>query len=410
MIGALLSLTLVASGSFGATVQVRAGYDSNLFFGAEQVLADPAGSEASEAAPVARDGFVSVQPEVEAAVSLGPLRFGGAYAAQVTQFGAYAHGYFLVQRLDLEQQVRLGRAAVGLFEVGEADVISAFRSARMLRLEVGASGAVLLGPVDLGARVMLGLRHFPYRLISPDAIEDDHLAALETFARWNVGALALDAGLRVELRDSNARALDGDLEQAQLRATWGRGKLELQAEAQVQWLSLPRFPVTDTDVGRADWLLSGALQASWRMGAFRPGIQVSYGRGLSNVPIADFSRLVVAMELTWHWSWQSQTPHPGVRPLAPGRFRLTAALPKAHSVAVVGSFQGWQAPGIPMRPDGPGHFVVELDLKPGRYRYQLLVDGVAESPPDAEGYEPDGLGGLDGVLTVPDASEFGDAR
>jgi 1,4-alpha-glucan branching enzyme len=120
---------------------------------------------------------------------------------------------------------------------------------------------------------------------------------------------------------------------------------------------------------------------------------------------------VASAELACHWGWRpapatAAVPLPG----ASGRYRIQAELPGARQVFVVGSFQHWQLPGVPMTQDRPGHFAVELTLPPGRHRYQLVVDGARQPPPEADAFEPDGLGGVDGVLQVPGASDAGDGR
>lgn len=55
---------------------------------------------------------------------------------------------------------------------------------------------------------------------------------------------------------------------------------------------------------------------------------------------------------------------------------LRLAAPTSSRVAVVGDFNDWDPAATPLRPAGDGGtWVVELQLKPGRYHYTFLIDG-----------------------------------
>jgi hypothetical protein len=73
-----------------------------------------------------------------------------------------------------------------------------------------------------------------------------------------------------------------------------------------------------------------------------------------------------------------QKPLPGVRIET---FRLLYHAPGANSVAVLGDFNGW-SDEIPLKPRGEGgYWLAEIQVKPGEYRYILMVDG-KEQPGD----------------------------
>ncbi|MBL9121335.1 MAG: AAA family ATPase [Phycisphaerae bacterium] len=58
------------------------------------------------------------------------------------------------------------------------------------------------------------------------------------------------------------------------------------------------------------------------------------------------------------------------------RREVRIALPRglAFRVAVIGDFNGWKVEELALRPDS-GIFELRRELKPGRYRYRLIVDG-----------------------------------
>ena len=62
-------------------------------------------------------------------------------------------------------------------------------------------------------------------------------------------------------------------------------------------------------------------------------------------------------------------------------FRIVYYAPGASSVSLLGDFNGWTGE-IPLKPRGEGgYWLAELQVKPGEYRYVLMVDG-KESPGD----------------------------
>lgn len=62
-------------------------------------------------------------------------------------------------------------------------------------------------------------------------------------------------------------------------------------------------------------------------------------------------------------------------------FRIIYHAPGAHSVSVLGDFNGWSSE-IPLKSKGEGgYWLAEIQVKPGEYRYVLMVDG-KERPGD----------------------------
>jgi hypothetical protein len=76
-------------------------------------------------------------------------------------------------------------------------------------------------------------------------------------------------------------------------------------------------------------------------------------------------------------------------------FRFRGA---AHTVEVVGDFNGWEP--RPLTPTGAGTFEGTYTLAPGRWSYSFRVDGAVVTPPDAPAYVDDGFGGKNGIVDV----------
>jgi serine protease AprX len=77
--------------------------------------------------------------------------------------------------------------------------------------------------------------------------------------------------------------------------------------------------------------------------------------------------------------------------------------PQAHTVALIGEFNGWLPGEAAFRRERPGVWrAAWRGLAPGRYRYKFLVDGIhAVDDPENPLKEPDGYGGLNSVLVIP---------
>lgn len=77
-------------------------------------------------------------------------------------------------------------------------------------------------------------------------------------------------------------------------------------------------------------------------------------------------------------SKEGTTPKQVARPRAPRAksvaFRFPA--PDAQRVTLAGEFNAWDADAQPMRRGKDGVWSTSLKLKPGRYEYKLVVDGV----------------------------------
>jgi 1,4-alpha-glucan branching enzyme len=76
-------------------------------------------------------------------------------------------------------------------------------------------------------------------------------------------------------------------------------------------------------------------------------------------------------------------------------------LPKAQSVALAGSFNGWDPKRTPLRREADGCWRVFLPLAPGRYEYRYVLDGQWIDDPNAKQFAANPHGTRNAVLVVP---------
>jgi hypothetical protein len=70
------------------------------------------------------------------------------------------------------------------------------------------------------------------------------------------------------------------------------------------------------------------------------------------------------------------------------------------SMAIIGDFNNWEEPGIPLEEDG-GVWKIVLKLDEGFYQYKFIINGKEKIiDPQSEGYTPDGAGGKNSFLEV----------
>lgn len=81
---------------------------------------------------------------------------------------------------------------------------------------------------------------------------------------------------------------------------------------------------------------------------------------------------------------------------------LALRFPEARTVAVIGSFNGWQPQGCTLKSaDGEAHWTITLMLPTGRYEYAFVVDGEKIIPDPGAGLrEDDGFGNQNAILFV----------
>ena len=92
-------------------------------------------------------------------------------------------------------------------------------------------------------------------------------------------------------------------------------------------------------------------------------------------------------------------PRAGERPVEkPVEFVLND--PRAQSVAVAGSFNGWDVKRTPMRLSSAGAWKATVWLPAGRYEYRFVVDGQWISDPGAGESVQNAFGSTNSVLVV----------
>lgn len=81
--------------------------------------------------------------------------------------------------------------------------------------------------------------------------------------------------------------------------------------------------------------------------------------------------------------------------------RLVLLHPQARSVSVAGDFNGWNPAQTPLERVDGGMWTTTIPLKPGRYQYMFVIDGVQwMADPLAPEEAGDGFGSTNAVLDV----------
>ena len=87
--------------------------------------------------------------------------------------------------------------------------------------------------------------------------------------------------------------------------------------------------------------------------------------------------------------------------------KVTFEVPKkiaegAHSIHLVGEFNGWDESGTPMIRRKAGNFNITVDLETGRgYEYRYLIDGASwRNDSQADGYVSSHIPGVENSLVV----------
>lgn len=87
---------------------------------------------------------------------------------------------------------------------------------------------------------------------------------------------------------------------------------------------------------------------------------------------------------------------------AGGPLRFSLYAPQAHSVALIGDFNGWgSAAEVKLKPSANGMWSVTVPLPAGRYQYAFLLDGQRwVTDPRAERHVNDDFGRQNAVVTI----------
>ena len=74
--------------------------------------------------------------------------------------------------------------------------------------------------------------------------------------------------------------------------------------------------------------------------------------------------------------------------------------PQAKKVELGGCFNNWKANKNPLKKDATGNWKTSLELKPGRYQYRYLVDGVWQNAQEPVECVPNAFGSWNCVVEV----------
>jgi hypothetical protein len=378
-----------AATSGSATVELQAGHDDNMFLASAPVAAQP----------LLRLGgwFYGVGPALSGGLTLGGARLDASYTADVRQ--ADAVGRLSYQQGGLRFHLpALGPLRLNLGLSGARFDASHFSDDHFL-LAGGEAGARLSFAESLRLQVRYRAEH---RWLGANRASTDLLHAIEVRLPWRP-TFALELGPRGSFMRVDARP-------AQAEAAFRRVRGGVEASLLAGPLSL----VVDAWMGRHRL---GAAQETHSGG--RLEARVALGRhvelfvaGEVTTPLStgatlDYARqaftIGTALTAGGALARAPEAPRQEERPLVePGRVRFRLRAATGAAVAVVGSWDDWQAPGraLPGTREA-GLYEVWVEVPGGSHRYHFVVDGQARRPPEAPRYAPDGFGSDDGVVDVP---------
>ncbi len=83
-----------------------------------------------------------------------------------------------------------------------------------------------------------------------------------------------------------------------------------------------------------------------------------------------------------------------------GEVLFATRLERARQVLVAGDFNNWSSVSTPMQQRGAGEWSMKMPLRPGRYRYRLVVDGNWMTDPYNKYVEANQFGELNNIVEV----------
>ena len=84
----------------------------------------------------------------------------------------------------------------------------------------------------------------------------------------------------------------------------------------------------------------------------------------------------------------------------PSSIHFAFPAPEAQQVSLAGDFNNWDSKATPMHKGAHGVWHVGVALKPGRYEYRFIADGVWQDDPAAQQRSTNALGTENCVKTV----------
>ncbi len=154
---------------------------------------------------------------------------------------------------------------------------------------------------------------------------------------------------------------------------------------------------------KMDPALDARIMAEIREHPHRKGAWLLRPRAVSVTPLGVLARAAVLAAIVAGATLAVPRPRPAADSVsAANAVPFVLYAPGAHSVALVGDFNGWDTGATPLRATGSsGAWVVTVPLPPGRYRYAFLIDGRRWLPdPGAPRAPDDDFGTPNSVLTV----------
>jgi hypothetical protein len=183
------------------------------------------------------------------------------------------------------------------------------------------------------------------------------------------------------------------------RVVMSRGPVDVAAYA--GWRSVPPGAKADSASNLESEGCAGATVAVWV--APRAAVVAAAGTYASDLlqvlPRGRFVSLAVRLSggrpPVWARAWTGRAVHAPASGTGDMRFRV----PSATRVEVAGDWTGWKP--VPLTRGPEGRWILHLQLEPGVYRFNLIVDGGRWIVPEGVAAVDDGFGGKAGVLVIP---------
>ena len=250
-------------------------------------------------------------------------------------------------------------------------------------------------------------------------------AALGTV--WHV-TTRTDLGVDFEAQWLDSPVIRGWFEGVTVRGEWRTSRVELGARLQgftdgAGWRQVAgllsaaaRFDLLRLEanggvatVNDGRWVLFGGavgleLSSEWALAVRYDGRYEAYGSALTPIVGHDVGVAV-------HWAWESTGTGAAslleavrdreAMPVGPPGVELTISVSAtSRTVALAGDFNGWDPAATPLSSVAPGVWRMRVQLPPGHYAFQVVVDGQPCTPAGAKTYVDDGFGGQNASLWV----------
>lgn len=232
------------------------------------------------------------------------------------------------------------------------------------------------------------------------------------FDWYQHGGLRVQSGVYTRFRNVAKAPYYGGM----VRVRYALQRIQTTFHVETEQGGVPLLQSTFGEAVEEDRVLRAVRQDRfWRIGmtgawAIGPRVDVVAQVDLVQPARAFFSRnwhrLHVGTGVQWQFQRRSQRARrtPALWQKKGQHVHLSFPYMSRGQLYIVGDFNDWTSPGIPLVQQREGYYTTSLTLRPGRYQYKILRIEAGETewlslPPEAL-TEDDGFGGINGVLII----------